>query len=182
MSARPAGHVRRCAAAARLAACALATLLACSKGDRDADLLPPEGVIPSAPAPLVESPAGPVRFGPGWYPIETDPRRSWRWMGPSGEIDLPALGRPARLRLVGWAPVDLLGASPRLRIALGDHELDALSPAAGPFERDYDVPADWQGPGPAAALHLHASATARPPHDERDLGFALSYLAWTPAP
>jgi hypothetical protein len=154
----------------------------CRKPEEDADVLPPAGLSLSATPPVVVSPMGPTRFGRGWFPIESNAQGSWRWMGQIGEIHVPTLQSKAHLRILGWAPVELLGTPPTIRISVNGKELDHFAPPIGRFKNGYDVAQEVQGPEPESIVRLETSATASAPGDPRALGFALVSVSWTPAP
>jgi hypothetical protein len=155
---------------------------ACQKPEDDADLLPPPGWTPKATPPLVVSATGPVRFGSGWYPIESDPQGSWRWMGKSAEIQVPGLPTNGRLKFLGWAPVELLATPPVMRMSFNGHEIGRFVMPRGHFTKAYDVPEDLQQGKAESIVRLETSATATAPGDPRALGFSLVSLAWTLAP
>jgi hypothetical protein len=40
------------------------------------------------------------QFGEGWHPMESGEQFSWRWMGKSASVTMPAFGRPAILEMI----------------------------------------------------------------------------------
>ncbi len=153
----------------------------CQQGE-DNDVLPPAGLSLAPPTPVVTSPLGPTRFGKGWFPIESNAQGSWRWMGAVGEIQVPTFGAKARLKILGWAPVELLAKPPTLRIVINGHEIDHFVAPVGRLKKEYNIALDQQGDLPEALLQIETSATAMAPGDPRELGFALVSVAWTAAP
>ncbi len=154
----------------------------CRKPEEDADLLPPPGLAPSAMSPIVTSPMGALHFGQGWYPVESNAEGSWRWMGQVGEIRVPTLRTKALLQIVGWAPLELLGTAPTMRVSVNGREVDHFVPPMGHFKKEYRVPIDIQGEDQESAVRLETSATASAPGDPRDLGYALVSISWANAP
>jgi hypothetical protein len=123
-----------------------------------------------------------VRFGAGFYPVESNAQGNWRWMGPIGEIHVPSIPAKAHLEILGWAPVELLPTPPTMGISVNGHELDRFVPPNGRFKMAYDVPEYFQRGGPDSIVRLEMSATALAPGDPRALGFSLVSVAWTQAP
>ena len=144
-------------------------------------MLPPAGLSLSAPQPVVTSPMGPVRFGQGWYPIESNAQGNWRWMGRTGEIRVPTLRTKAHLKILGWAPLELLGATPTMQVSVNGHAIDHFAPPPGHFKKEYDVALDVQGDLPESTVQLETSATGSAPGDSRALGFALVSVSWAPS-
>jgi hypothetical protein len=168
-----------------LTSIAIATLAggeACQRHDEDADLLPPAGWSPPSTQSVVTSPAGKARFGPGWYPVESNEQGSWRWMGQSGEIRVPSLPAKARLEFAGWAPVELLLTPPVMEISINGHKLDHFELSRGRFKKVYEVPQDFQREQADSVVRLETSATAKAPDDPRALGFSLLSVRWMLAP
>jgi hypothetical protein len=157
---------------------ALLLLGACQRAD-DTDLLPPPGY--STPGQIALTGDSDARFAGGWYQVETGAEgATWRWMGKRGEIRLRNQGAEMRLRLRGWAPLELLPAAPTLRISINGQELDRFTAPAGHFTKEYTVPRAVQGGGETSSLVIESSATVTPPKDDRQLGYSLTQLVWEP--
>ena len=154
----------------------------CQRSEEDADILPPVGLSNSATQPVVTSPLGPLRFGQGWYPIESNAQGSWRWMGQIGEIHVPTTPAKARLKISGWAPLELLSTPPTMHVSVNGKEIDRFAPPLGRFKKEYDVAREAESDQPETLVRLETSATANAPNDPRALGFALVSVVWAPVP
>jgi len=154
----------------------------CQRSEEDADVLPPVGLSNATTQPVVTSPLGPVRFGQGWYPIESNAQGSWRWMGQMGEIHVPTTTAKTRLKISGWAPLELLSAPPTMRVSVNGKEIDRFAPPLGRFKKEYDVAREAASDQPETLVRLETSATANAPNDPRALGFALVSVVWAPVP
>lgn len=171
-------HRRPTSAPLLFAAVVLACGGGCHRADEDADILPPAGWTPEPPRPAMASPAGKARFGPGWYPVESNADGSWRWMAQSGEIRISGVASTARLELYGWAPLEFMNTPPVFRVSINGRELDRFVPPSGRFRKSYDVPEELQRGVVESVLRLETSATAIAPGDPRPLGFALVSVTW----
>jgi hypothetical protein len=158
---------------------ALLAAVGCRR-DEDKDLLPPLGSSSLSQSSLEGD--SEVKFTSGWYDVETGANnQAWRWMSKRGEIRLRNQGADMKLRLRGWAPVELLATAPTLRLSLNGRELDSFVAAPGHFTREYQVPRDLQGQDEFSTLVVESSATAKPPNDTRELGYSLVSLVWESA-
>lgn len=151
---------------------------ACRRDD-DRDLLPPVGSSLQTPT-TVENDSE-IKFVSGWYDVETgDKGQTWRWMGKRGELRLRNQAGNMKLRLRGWAPVELLKAVPSLRLTLNGRELENFTAPAGHFTKEYMVTREQQRTEEFSTLVLESSLTAKPPNDTRELGYSLTNVVWEP--
>jgi hypothetical protein len=103
-------------------------------------------------------------------------------MGKRGEIKVviadPATG--VHLRIEGWVTNGSLPTPPTIRLVVDGKELDSFAaPPTKPFVREYDLPNAFDA-GHDTTLVIETSATASPPGETRELGFALGAFSWTP--
>ena len=151
---------------------------ACRRDD-DRDLLPP--VSSSLQTPTTVENDTEIKFVSGWHDVETSANgQTWRWMGKRGELRLRNQGVNTKLRIRGWAPVDLLATASTIRITLNGRELENFVAPAGHFTKEYLVPRENQGSEEFSTLVLETSLTAKPPNDSRELGYSLTNVVWEP--
>jgi hypothetical protein len=163
----------------RLSLVAALPLAAACRHDDDRDLLPPPGY--AMPGFVSLSGDGEAQFTNGWYPLESDAAgQSWRWMGKRGEIQLHNQGSEMKLRIGGWAPTELLSTAPTMRVSINSHELESFTAPKGQFTKTWNVPRTLQGEGEKSVLLIETSIAAKPPGDNRELGYALTQLVWEP--
>lgn len=162
-----------------LSAAALLLTAGCGRND-DRDLLPPPGYASVGSSLSGDSDA---QFTSGWHPIETGPDgQSWRWMGRRGEVQLLNQQSEMRLRLRGWAPLELLNAAPVMRVSLNGHELESFTAPQGHFTKTWVIPRAMQGDGEKSTLVIETSLAVKPKGDTRELGYSLIELSWEPRP
>jgi hypothetical protein len=171
----------------RRSACYALMLLAataCAR-ERDAtDLLPPAGYQEPTPIRPIKGPrrAQRVRFAEGFYDLETAADgTSWRWMGETGRLIVPASTKRARLTLRVRVPERPRGAEPELTIESKGRALEARRLPAGRSVVDLGV--DPSSPDAAPnPLILKVSHTVVAPPDQRRLGLAVESVEWSEAP
>lgn len=118
-----------------------------------------------------------VRWGRGWYLLETDGGHSWRWMGKASETKLaPAVYGTGELRLRLHAPVDVTPRPSVITIVWNGRVIDRLTaPADGDFDLNYTLPSRTDRPN---ELRLSTDQVITPPGDGRTLGLSLQELTW----
>lgn len=132
-----------------------------------------------------------IEYLEGWFPVEHDTERAWRWMGKRALVRLQlsspaASGSAARsdiaLTIHGWVPHEFLGDAAReLRIDVNGHRLDTFEAPAERFEHTLSVPAALLDSEGRVELAIEVANTVKPPRDERELGFATSGFTWEAA-
>lgn len=156
-----------------------ALVVSACRRDDDKDLLPPVGSSLQNP-PTVENDSE-IKFASGWYDVETGPNgQLWRWMGKRSELRLRNQGVNMKLRIRGWAPIELLGVAPNIRFTINGHELENFAAPPGHFTKEYVVPRENQGQEEFSVLVIETSLTAKPPNDVRELGYSLTNVVWEP--
>jgi hypothetical protein len=157
----------------------LVTVSGCRR-DEDKDLLPPFAKSPQ-PSTTLESDTE-IKFISGWHDLETDVNgQSWRWMGKRGELHVRNQNLNMKLQIRGWAPVELLKTASTIQITLNGRLLETFTAPAGHFTKEYLVQREMQGAEEFSTLILEASNTITPENDTRELGYALTTVAWKPA-
>jgi hypothetical protein len=154
-------------------------LTAACRHDDDRDLLPPPGY--ALPGFVSLSGDGEAQFTSGWHQLESDAAgQSWRWMSKRGEIQLHNQGSEMKLRIGGWAPTELLSTAPTMRVSINGHELESFTAPKGHFMKTWTVPRASQKESEKSVLLIETSIAAKPPEDNRELGYALTQLVWEP--
>ncbi|GAB4447250.1 MAG: hypothetical protein OHK0015_51180 [Chloroflexi bacterium OHK40] len=114
-------------------------------------------------------------LGAGWYELEAEGERRWRWMGPQAELRLLSRTRSAvRLTLRATA----YGQARPLQIWRGDTLLQTVEVPAAPYDRTITL--RMLLPPGATSITLVAPATPAP--DGRSLSLSVEGLAVTPLP
>jgi hypothetical protein len=129
-----------------------------------------------------------IEYVEGWFPVEHDAERAWRWMGKRAVVRLRLAGAAAgprsdvALTVLGWVPHEYLGGAAReLRFDVGGQRLDTFEAPADRFEHTFTVPAALLDTEGRIELAIEAANAVKPPGDERELGFATSGFTWQPA-
>jgi hypothetical protein len=118
-------------------------------------------------------------LGPGWYAIEGDGNKSWRWTSDRAVVYLPPIEGDGQLILNMMVPERSPGVRSDVTLAIAGETLDQFSPPPGFFTRKYKVPARLiQKP---AELQLSTMGVVSPP-DPRMLGVRVLEINWKPAP
>jgi len=117
-------------------------------------------------------------FGPGWYEVESDGARVWRWMGTRGSILLPPARWRGRLHLRLYVPVDAFAERAEVTVELDGRVLDRIVAKTAQIERTYVVPLRRTQPN---ALSIETNRVINPSRaglsgDWRDLGVRLDAL------
>lgn len=127
--------------------------------------------------------SGKAHFDDGWYDVETDGARLWRWMKARGTIAFPPMRGNARLKLDFIVPTNSLPSPPTLEITLNGNTLARIVCTKADYSLTWTVPARADAPN---VLMLTTTATANPKklgtaEDSRDLGLLLNSYSWSPA-
>lgn len=114
-----------------------------------------------------------VVLGRGWYEVESDGARRWRWVGERAEVTLLAREQAAvALSLRATA----FGAARALRVSLGDQLLTTVEIPAAPYDRV--IALRLLLPPGQTTLALESAASPAP--DGRLLSLSVSDLRLTP--
>lgn len=116
-----------------------------------------------------------ARFVSGWYPVEHSRDTTWRWMGRESKTLLPALGKPARLSLSIYVPLDAMPSPPTIEVLFDGTRLERFVAGEWGIERSYPIVSRGGAPH---ELVITTSATAAVPHDPRTLGLRLDQVLW----
>ncbi|HWW61229.1 MAG TPA: hypothetical protein VN181_07675, partial [Thermoanaerobaculia bacterium] len=127
--------------------------------------------------------SGKAHFDDGWYDVESDGARLWRWMKARGTIAFSPMRGNARLKLDFKVPIDSLPSPPTVEIALNGAPLATIVCTKPEYSLTWTVPARADAPN---VLVLTTTATANPKKlgtadDSRDLGLLLNSYSWSPA-
>lgn len=120
-----------------------------------------------------------MRFGEGWYGEERAGLRSFRWMAARGSVLLsPRKDSRARLKLLGYIPIDGMPGPPTVTIATGGIAIEQFVATDPVFERTYDIPSTFH------ELEIRVERVVNPKRqglgsDPRDLGLRLDAIAWS---
>jgi hypothetical protein len=122
-----------------------------------------------------------VTYGPGWYGEESDGTNVWRWMGRAAHIALETSGRPARLTLRMYAPVDAV-QNQTLTVSANGNVIDRYPITSADIERHYDLTLPG---GTRSDILIEVDKTVVPKNvakggDDRELGLKLLDVTWTP--
>lgn len=125
-------------------------------------------------------PVQPPRFAEGWYEAEQSSREAWRWMGERGVITLPGAPRVARLSLRFHVPVQAMGTSPFIQLAVNGTSVATITAVTSRVEWSGEVPARPE----SNELVVTTSRTVSPAAaglgvDARQLGLRLEELEWS---
>lgn len=114
-------------------------------------------------------------LGAGWYDVEGDGARSWRWMGERAEVTLLAREQAAvRVSLRATA----FGAERALRVSLGEELLTTLVIPAAPYDRVVSLRVLL----PPGQTTLALESVAAPAPDGRPLSLSVGELQVAPLP
>jgi len=117
-------------------------------------------------------------LGPGWSPLQSGGRTSWRTTARRAVAYLPPIDGEGRLQIAMWMPQGRESSRSIVTIGLAGRVLDQIQPPAGLFTKIYRVPPSTQG-GP-----IELTLSAQPAHivdDDRGLGLVVTHLGWMPA-
>ena len=119
-----------------------------------------------------------IRWGRGWYLLESDGPAAWRWMGRESVTTLaPALYGHGELRLKLHAPVDVTPRPSVLTVIWNGSVIDRrTAPKDGDYHLRYTLPSHHDRPN---ELRLLTDQVISPPGDGRQLGLSLHELAWS---
>jgi hypothetical protein len=118
-------------------------------------------------------------LGPGWYRLERDATRSWRWTSDRAIVYLPPLDGDGQLILTMFVPERSSGIRSDVTLTIAGEKLDQFNPPAGFFTRKYRIPARLIKH--RAELQLSTVGVVTPP-DTRTLGIRVFEIDWKPAP
>jgi hypothetical protein len=102
-------------------------------------------------------------------------------MGPAAHISLEGTGRPARLTLAMYAPLDAV-TSQTLTVRADGNVIDRYPITAAEFVRTYDLTLA-SGPRHDIAIEVDKTVIPRAVQkggDERELGLKLRSVTWAP--
>ena len=80
-------------------------------------------------------------LGSGWYLLERDATRSWRWTSDRATINLPPIDGDGQLTLTMLVPERSPGIRSDVTLEIAGERLDHFNPPEGFFTRQYKVPA-----------------------------------------
>lgn len=123
---------------------------------------------------------GETRFGDGWYGPEVTSKGAWQWMAGHGTIELPPIGRKARLRLRLFVPLHVMRTAPAIAIRMNGTIIAAIA-ARQPF---IDFVHEFPPSSGVRTLELSTDVIVNPERehlggDARDLGLRLDDLQWS---
>ena len=151
------------------------TFSACSDDKEDS---------PTTPAATTPTPEPDISYTQGFYGLEKDGQRSWRWMGDQGVVKLKNTGKDMTLRIIGDVPLAELKVAPTFKISLNGVILEEFTAKA--VDKEYQIPAAKQSGQPASELSIVVSNYFIPKQvyakseDERKLSLSLKQLSWEP--
>lgn len=117
-------------------------------------------------------------LGTGWYPVEAEGAKSWRWMQANGTVQLPPIDGDAELIVTMLVPTSADEKQSEVTIDVGTNRLDRFSPPSRDvFTRTYRVPASIASQ--PMELRLSAVPVSRP-GDDRSLAICVYGIDWHP--
>lgn len=142
-------------------------------------------VNPTNAAPAA-TPLANINYTTGIYDEEKGPNGSWRWVSEQGIIKLKNNPSDMRLKIVGSAPVDLIGQTTEVTVKLNGELLEkfTLTKDKNTVEKEFTIPASKQTNGELSELTLSCSKSFVPKqvyknsNDDRKLSFSLTKLEW----
>lgn len=162
---------------------AFSLLMACN-GEKEA----PSTNTTNSTAPATPAPLANINYMAGVYDEEKGPAGSWRWVGEQGTIKLKNNKADMRLKIVGSAPVDLIGQPTEVTIKLNGEQLEkvTLTKDKNTLDKEFTVPASKQTSAELSELTISSSKSFVPKQvyknsgDDRKLSFSLTKLEWEP--
>ena len=125
-----------------------------------------------------------VRFGSGWYGVESDGQTRWRWMGREGVMMLPPVAGRGRLSLHFRVPLDIERQPPVLDVWINGVQVEHSLCPTDMQERAWVVESKRDAKNEVRLMISDAPipAALHRGNDARALGIELREYSWTPAP
>jgi hypothetical protein len=119
-------------------------------------------------------------YASGWYGLESDEARAWRWMGRRGVVLLEPIGGPARLTVVVSVPSQFIGSS-TMTIRFNGAVVDRVLASRETTERVLDLTSKKNAFNEVEISTDHIINPQREniSGDPRDLGLRLESMTWS---
>jgi hypothetical protein len=129
-----------------------------------------------------------INYGAGIFNLENGAEGSWRWIGEQGTVKLRNSKTDMRLKILGSAPIGLIGEPSQVTITFNGEQLEqvVLTKENKSFEKEFAIPANKQTNGEFSELTIISSKSFIPKQvyenssDDRTLSFSLTKLEWEP--
>jgi hypothetical protein len=120
-----------------------------------------------------------ITYGSGWYAVESDGAAEWRWMRRTAHLFVESTGKPMRVTLKLYAPIDA-EAAPVVTVRMNGAQIDQFKVATAHFQRSWQIAVP---PGTVYDMNLEVDHALTPASvlksaDSRELGLKLESMTW----